>query len=432
LIGGKVIGVLELKISYWALDYLRRNEKEYNIVHFFDFTGFYPIKMKNQFGMLFKNLNLIYHKKHEEKPLSLEDKWREEVENSTLIFSDLSMDYRPFKISHETKIEKLESIILLGSSFEDFLIFEKLRKEIKFDSKMLFFMDGKEQNLILNEKSISFVDSFLKLKTWILSKENHLVLLTRDHSIVSVLMENNFPFLLPKNSLIRNLYPKNFLYDPKNTKSSIEGIVKKEFKIYKDLKMRSDWDSKFIPLLNKFETFVEKEQPNEKIAIVVRSSQNFENLNFLMDSILEQTYKSFEVVVVADNNNPGLFHHLRNIKKKFRQFNINVMVTFSPIEHHGIGIFFDQGFEYFKNFDYFLFVDSEHVIMKPILLESFIKSMKFKDLDIVTSFYDIMPKDRVYPWPWEDEFYKRKLYIGSIENSGALENIYGGEVFCFI
>jgi hypothetical protein len=398
LIGGKVIGVLELKISYWAFDFLKRNEKDYNIVHFFDFTGFYSIKMKNQFGMFFTNLNLIYHKKYEEKPLSLEDKWREEVENSTLIFSDLSMNYRPFKISHETKIEELESIILLGSSFEDFLIFEKLRSEIKFESKMLFFLDEKEQQLISNEKSISFVDSFLKLKTWILSKENHLVLLTRDHSIVPVLMENNFPFLLPKNKLTMNLYPKNFLYDPKNIKSSIERIFKKEFIISKDLKMRNDWDLNVLPLLNKFEPLAVNQQPSDKIAIVVRSSQNFENLNFLMDSILEQTYKSFEVVIVADNNNPGLFHHLRNIKKKFRQFHINVMITFSPTEHHGIGIFFDQGFEYFNHFEHFLFVDSEHVIMKPLMLESFIKSMKFKDLDILTSFYDIMPKDRVYPW----------------------------------
>eukprot|EP01080_Neovahlkampfia_damariscottae_P005836 gene5836-9659_t len=471
LIGGKVISNFdELSTSYWAFDFLRRNEKDFNLVHFFDFTGFYSIKLKNQFGLYFKNLNLVFHSEkvtssmkvqkldnsqtYENKIESeihentLKNKLKNEIENFIFKNSDLNLNFRPFKIRYQKQFKNIKQIILYGNSFYDFYLFKKLSKnEFKnYNLKFLFFLnEKKERNLIKlkndDKISISFVNSFLKLKTWILSKEKSLIFLTKDDSIIQILMENNFPFLVPENSNSKNLYSKQFLYNLKNLNSIIKQFFHDKIQIKKNLKKRLKWEKNFKLKINSLNNKKKKKMKiQERVAIIVRSSQNFENLHYFMNSILEQTYKLFDIVIIAENNTPQLFHHLRKIKKQFIPFNIKVMITFSPIGHHGIGVFFDQGFEYFKKtHNYFLFVDSEYIIMKPILLESFIKSIQFQKFDILTSFYDIMPKDRKYPWPWEDEFYKRKLFFGSIESDtgggggvGALENIYGGEGLIFL
>lgn len=108
------------------------------------------------------------------------------------------------------------------------------------------------------------------------------------------------------------------------------------------------------------------------IIIPAFNSQTF--LPSCIDSILSQTIKDFECIIVDDGSSDKTFEICRHYSKKDKRVKVVVQ------DHYGPGVARNHGLELAKG-EYVQFVDSDD-LLKPIALEETLKFIESNDLNL--------------------------------------------------
>lgn len=432
LIGGKVIGDIQLQKSYWAFDFLKRHEEDFNLVHFFDSTGYYSIKMKKM-GLSFLNMKFISIQRNPSFSLTMN------LQNVTSNLADFKVG-----IDSDLKIPnlfgdkfddtiKVKQVLFFGNSMKHFHLFKKIN--YYFDGiprSFLYF----SSNWIENQKvkkmaigmSLSIVDTPQKVFTSIQSGEHRLVVFLDNDDLPSRLLNFGIPFIIMENKHTELVYPSKLLFPNSiaKMKHKIQKIISQGFKFEKanHLMVEKKWDEFYQRVFNSFGlNYLTTPKSTLPIAFIIRVNSNFENLLNLAQSIVAQTSQNYEVALLLEINHEELFTKVRDMKNLLRQYKKILRVTFSldPKESS-----FNVGAKLIPEASHYVLIDSTYSILKPEFLEIMSKVSFRENLDVLSSFYDIIPDGRKYPWPFDDEFYNRKLYIGNVLE-GVIENYQTNE-----
>jgi len=101
------------------------------------------------------------------------------------------------------------------------------------------------------------------------------------------------------------------------------------------------------------------------ISIIIPAYNAAETIQKCLDSVFNQTFKDFEVIVVNDGSTDDLLLALSNCRRKLTIFNQ---------ENKGAPAARNFGFKFSKG-DYVLFLDAD-IIMKPDMLESMLAALE--------------------------------------------------------
>lgn len=430
LIGGNLIGDVMLQRSYWAYDFLKRNEEKFNIVHFFDSLGFYSIKIKKM-GLGFLNIKFVSIQRNPSVSI------HEYLQNSTSNLADFKIGlYSNLHISNlfgdkYDQITNVKELLFYGTSIKHYYLFKKLHHYFSdVQTSYLLYSNNWIQNkkirsMNLNDKiiSLSIVDTPQKAFTFIQSGDKRMVVFLEYDDLASRLMNFGIPFMFPETQQTQLIYPPTILY-PKFLslmKQKIKRVLSNGYKTDKKLYLLNEkkWDEFYQSILNSF-SLSYRTTPKSSIPVgfIIRVNSNSENLMNLASSITAQTNQNYEVALIIENNLEETLQKVREMKNLLRQFKKILRLRFSlnSIENP-----FNLGALLIPEASHYIFIESSFVILKPEFLENMLKVAYRENLDILSSFYDIMPEGRKYPWPWDDEFYYRKLFIGNILE-GVIEN----------
>ena len=144
---------------------------------------------------------------------------------------------------------------------------------------------------------------------------------------------------------------------------------------------------------------------NPFISIIIPVYNTEKYISDCLDSILAQTYKNFEVIIIDD----GSTDNSLSICNTYKEKNKNISVL--HIENSGVSAARNIGIKHAKG-EYLLFVDSDDTLYEHSL-SMFIKEHTSPDIDILVGGNDIS----YYPYTKNIKYYNENLVSSSREEN---------------
>ncbi len=141
------------------------------------------------------------------------------------------------------------------------------------------------------------------------------------------------------------------------------------------------------------------------ISIIIPVYNTEEYISDCLDSILSQTYKNFEVIIVDDGSTDNSF----NIVKDYQKNNNNITVL--HIENSGVSAARNIGIKHAKG-EFLLFVDSDDTLY-DYCLSTFVKELTNFDLDLLIGGSDITH----HPYNKKSKYWGKNLISNSPKQS---------------
>jgi glycosyltransferase involved in cell wall biosynthesis len=163
----------------------------------------------------------------------------------------------------------------------------------------------------------------------------------------------------------------------------------------------------------------EEKQFKPFISVIITTYNREQFLDEAINSMVAQTYKNFEVILVDDGSSSKIaLEVIRSFEGLFESLNWKVV----RIRNSYLGAARNAGVRASKG-DYLLFMDDDNVA-KPHELATFVKVMANTKVDILTCFIDsftgaVIPDHTEYRW----------IPLGSVVNVGSYNNRFGDANF---
>ncbi|PLX22191.1 hypothetical protein C0584_00350 [Candidatus Parcubacteria bacterium] len=138
------------------------------------------------------------------------------------------------------------------------------------------------------------------------------------------------------------------------------------------------------------------------ISIIIPVYNQADKISFCLDSILNQCFKDYEIIVVNDGSDDNIEKVLAGFKNKFDKFKVINQVN------QGAQAARNNGFKQ-SNGEYLLFCDAD-IVMREDMLEKMFNKIKSSDRSYVYSSHKFGPK--IFRlWEFDEERLRQMPYI---------------------
>lgn len=150
---------------------------------------------------------------------------------------------------------------------------------------------------------------------------------------------------------------------------------------------------------------MEKEENANKISVIIPAYNNEVFFNTCLESVLNQTYNNYEIIVINDGSEDDTLYVARELQKKYN------CIKIIDNENRGQGFSRNYALQFARG-EYILFLDSDD-FLEPVALEASIERIEKDKSDLVVfdwKYYKT--SNKTYSYVNKDKFFRKNILEG--------------------